>query len=98
MDTLSLAAFVEPISRDDGVLAAYGAGYSDGITLLHGDGQNGYPVEPFRRTHARYLSYAELDDPTPGERAYIDGFRDVASDNLFCPPHDTEAQGRGLAT
>ena len=78
MDALSGATFVEPTtSRDDGVTAAYGAGYSDGITLLHGDGHNNFPVEPFLRTHGRYLSYAELDDPTPGERAYIDGFRDV---------------------
>jgi hypothetical protein len=96
MDALSRASFVEPTSRDGGVTAAYGAGYFDGITLLHGDGHNGFPVEPLRSTHARYLSYAGLDDPTPGERAYIDGFRDVASDNLFCPPHESESQPRSV--
>lgn len=96
MDALSRATVVEPTSGDDGVTAAYGAGYADGITLLHGDGHNGFPVEPLGRTHARYLSYAELDDPTPGERAYIDGFRDVASDNLFSPPHRIESQAYAM--
>ena len=75
-------------------MAAYGAGYSDGIALLQGNGHN---AEPFERTHARYLSYAGLDDPTAGERAYIDGFRDVASDNLFCPPHGFESYVRDIA-
>jgi hypothetical protein len=94
MDAFSRATFVEPSSRDDGVTAAYGAGYSDGMTLLHGDG---HTAEPFERTHARYLSYAGLDDPTAGERAYIDGFRDVASDNLFSPPHGFESHLHRIA-
>ena len=94
MDALARVTFVEPASRDDGVTVAYGAGYSDGITLLPGDGHN---AERFERTQARYLSSAGLDDPTAGERAYIDGFRDVASDNLFCPPQGFESQVHHMA-
>ena len=93
MDALARATF-ELTSRDDDMTAAYGAGYSDGMTLLHGDAHN---AEPFQRTHARYLSYAGLDDPTAGERAYIDGFRDVASDNLFCPRRGFGSHARHIA-
>jgi len=70
----------------------YVEGYADGIILLREDGRNHPLLEPLRRIRARYLSHTDLDHPTPGERAYIDGFRDVAYDNLFCPPKEIECQ------
>lgn len=83
-------------SADESVVA-YVAGYADGIVLLREDGRNHPLLEPLRRIRARYLSHTDLDHPTPGERAYIDGFRDVAGDNLFCPPKETESQAHRTA-
>jgi hypothetical protein len=90
MDALVRGQPTEPSLRDngaDGVAAAYGAGYADGSTLLHMDGNDRSSVEPFHRIHARYLSHAEVEHPTPEARTYIAGFRDAAADNLPCPPH-----------
>ena len=95
MDALARATLIEPILRDvgaDGVAAAYGAGYADGSTLLHMDGNDHSSVEPFHRIHTRYLRHAELEHPTLETRTYISGFRDAAADNLPCPPHEIEPQ------
>jgi len=72
--------------------AAYGAGYADGITLLHVHGRNHLHDEPLQRTHDRYVCFAELEHPTAEARAYIAGFGDVAADNLHCPPLQNELQ------
>jgi hypothetical protein len=81
----------------DGSTATYAAGYADGITLLHEDGRNDLLRESLRRIRARYLSHTDLKHPTPGERAYIDGFRDVACDNLFSPPDEIESKVHCIA-
>jgi hypothetical protein len=81
---------VEPTPRDpwaDGVTAAYGSGYADGITLLHVNGHNRFSAEPLQIVHDRYLRNAQQEHPTPEADAYISGFHDVAADNLRCPPH-----------
>jgi hypothetical protein len=88
MDALVLGTDLEQTARDnDADDVAYVAGYADGVTLLHGDGCNHWPAEPVQRVHARYRCYTELQPPTAEARAYIAGFRDVAADNLSCPPH-----------
>jgi hypothetical protein len=90
MNALARVTPAELTVRDisvDGVAAAYGAGYADGSALLHMDGNDQSSVEPFHRIHARYLSHAELEHPSPEARTYIAGFRDAAADNLPCPPH-----------
>jgi len=81
---------VEPTTRDhgaDGVTAAYGSGYADGITLLRVNGHNCFSTEPLQIVHDRYLYNVEREHPTPEGDAYMAGFHDVAADNLRCPPH-----------
>jgi hypothetical protein len=93
MDALVCATPVGATLRDSGtddVAAAYGAGYADGIALLHMDGNDHSSIEPFHRIHARYRVHAELEHPTLEARTYIAGFRDAAADNLPCPPHAFE--------
>ena len=95
MDAHVRARPIEPTLRDNGaggVVAAYGAGYADGTTLLHMDAHDHSSVEPFHRIHARYLRHVELEHPTVETRTYIAGFRDAAADNLPCPPHEIEPQ------
>jgi hypothetical protein len=82
------------------VAAAYLAGYTDGITLLHLKGHNyssHSPTEPLQRIQDRYLGYIELEHPTPEAHAYVAGFRDAAADNLPCPPHEVEPQVHRVA-
>ena len=86
MNALALGTPVEHIARDiDAYDVAYFAGYSDGGTLLHLDGRSQSPAEAMHLIDARCQRYAELDHPTSEARAYTDGFRDVAADNLPCP-------------
>jgi hypothetical protein len=91
---------VERIARGndaDDVSAAYVAGYADAVALLRPDEHDHAPAEPLGRIHARYLCYAELQQPTPEARAYVAGFRDAAADNLPCPPHEIEPETRRVA-
>ena len=98
MDKLVLDSPVEQLARDANVNdLAYGAGYADGIALLHVHGRNHLPDEPFQCTHDRYVCFAQLEHPTAAVRAYIAGFRDVAADNLHCPPHQIELQAQCIA-
>src|ERR1700730_14679180 len=100
MDALVRATPTEQAARDKAATdsaSAYGAGYADGITLLHGGTGSQSPVEPLRRTRARYLSHARMANPSPGDRAYIAGFRDVAADHLFCLPCETGSEVQGIA-
>jgi hypothetical protein len=92
MDLLVHDLPVRPTSRysgPDGVTAAYGSGYADGITLLHANGHNRFSPESLEIVHDRYLCNAQLKHPTAEVDAYIAGFHDVAADNLRCPPHGT---------
>ena len=75
------------------VAAAYLAGYTDGITLLHLKGH----ADRLQRIQDRYLGYIELEHPTPEACAYVAGFRDAAADNLPCPPHEVEPQVHHVA-
>ena len=98
MNALGLGTPFEQTARDNYADdAAYFSGYADGITLLHANADNHLSIEPFQRTHGRYLCYAGLVHPSPEARAYIAGFRDVAADNLPCPPHDLEPHAHRLA-
>ena len=87
--------FEQTASEASDVVAAYLAGYADGITLLHLKGHNHSPAEPLLQD--RYVGYIELEHPTPEVRAYVAGFRDAAADNLPCPPHEVEPQFHRVA-
>jgi hypothetical protein len=78
----------------DDLVTSYDAGYADGIALLRTDRYDHSPIEPLQRSRARYLRYVELDNPTPGARAYIAGVRDVAADNLPCRSHSLPPRPR----
>ena len=91
---------VERIARGndaDDVAAAYVAGYADAVALLRLDKHDHAAAEPLERIRARYLCYAELEQPSPEARTYVAGFRDAAADNLPCPPHEIEPQTRRVA-
>jgi hypothetical protein len=89
MDPLVRDTPVEPTPRDHisyRVAAAYGSGYTDGITLLHVNGHNRFSLEPLQIVHDRYLCNVQIENSTPEADAYIAGFNDVAADNLRSPP------------
>jgi hypothetical protein len=98
MKKLVLDSPVEQRARDTNVSdVAYGAGYADGIALLHVHGRTHLPAEPLQCTHDRYVCFAQLEHPTAEARAYIAGFRDVAADNLHYPPHHIEFLAQRIA-